>query len=257
MKIFQVDAFTDKVFKGNPAAICPLESWISDELMQQIAGENNLSETAFIVQEDEFVNIRWFTPKTEVDLCGHATLAAAHVIFNHLGYTNNDITFKYGGGTLHVKKDQDKLIMDFPAVLSVRTEITESIISILGKTPVDVFKARDLMVVFKSEKEILEIEPDFTQMKIIKHLGVIVTAPGNEVDFVSRFFAPNAGIDEDPVTGSAHCMLIPYWAKRLRKNNLEAIQLSKREGILSCKLKGERVEISGRAITYLEGEIYI
>lgn len=257
MKLFQVDAFANQVFKGNPAAVCPLDNWLSDEVMQQIAMENNLSETAFFVHENEFVNIRWFTPIQEVDLCGHATMAAAHVIFNHLGYTNNDITFNYGGGTLYVKQCQDKLIMNFPAVIPIRSEITENIISILGIHPVEIFEARDLMVVFKTEKDILDIEPDFTQMKIIKHLGVIVTAPGNEVDFVSRFFAPNAGIDEDPVTGSAHCMLIPYWAKRLRKNDLDAIQISKREGILSCKLKGERVEISGKAVTYLEGEIFI
>ncbi len=257
MKLYQVDAFTNQVFKGNPAAVCPLDNWISDDLMQQIAMENNLAETAFFVHENEIVNIRWFTPIQEVDLCGHATLAAAHVIFNHLGYTKNVIIFKYNDGNLYVKQDQNKLVMDFPAVFGMKSEISKNIISILGKHPIEIFQARDLMVVYKTEQEILDIKPNLTEMRKLNHLGVIITAPGKDVDFVSRFFAPNAGIDEDPVTGSAHCMLIPYWAKRLRKNSLEAIQLSKREGILSCKLLGERVKISGNAVTYLEGEIFI
>lgn len=255
MRIYQVDAFTDHVFGGNPAAVCPLESWISDEKMQQIAMENNLSETAFFVNEEGIFHIRWFTPEMEIDLCGHATLASAHVIFNHLNYEKEVIKFQYARGTLSVKKNQELLSMDFPVITSEKTEITELIIKSLGKKPLEVFTARDLLVVFESEQDILNLKPDFNEMAKIDHLGVIVTAHGNKVDFVSRFFAPSAGINEDPVTGSAHCMLIPFWAKRLGKNTLEALQLSKRIGKLSCEFKGERVDISGKAITYMTGEI--
>ena len=257
MKFYQVDAFIDHVFGGNPAAVCPLENWLTDEKMQQIAMENNLSETAFFVQKKDSVYIRWFTPEMEIDLCGHATLASAHVIFNHMGYKNDVIKFRYGGGKLSVTKDQDLLCMDFPAVISEKTKITDTIVLSLGKQPLEVLKARDLMVVFETEKEILAIEPDFIIMASIEHLGVIVTAPGDNVDFVSRFFAPRAGINEDPVTGSAHCMLIPYWADRLGKSKLNALQLSKRTGKLSCEYKGDRVEIAGKAVTYLVGDIKI
>ena len=257
MKIYQVDAFTDYVFGGNPAAVCPLENWLSDEKMQQISMENNLSETAFFVQENDSVYIRWFTPEMEIDLCGHATLASAHVIFNHMGYKKEVIKFRYGGGKLSVKKDQDLLYMDFPAVISEKTKITDEIVLSLGKQPLEVLKARDLMVVFETEKEILALEPDFIIMATIEHLGMIATAPGDNVDFVSRFFAPRAGINEDPVTGSAHCMLIPYWADRLGKSKLRALQLSKRKGKLFCEFKGERVEIAGKAVTYLVGNINI
>ena len=257
MKIYQVDAFTDHVFGGNPAAVCPLNYWISDEKMQQISMENNLSETAFFVQENGHFHIRWFTPEMEIDLCGHATLASAHVIFNHLHYQNKRIEFRYGGGKLFVQKYGELLSMDFPAVRSTKTEITDQISVALGKVPINVYKARDLMVVFESEKDILDLEPDFVEMAKINCLGVIATAPGKKVDFVSRFFAPRAGINEDPVTGSAHCMLIPFWAERLTKNKLEALQLSKRVGSLSCEFKGERVEIAGKAVTYLIGEINI
>lgn len=257
MKIYQVDAFTDQVFGGNPAAVCPLEQWLPDEKMQQIAQENNLSETAFFVQEDDLIHIRWFTPDMEIDLCGHATLASAHVIFNHMNYKNPVIRFRYGEGKLSVKNNQQMLSMDFPAVSSEKAEITDQIVLSLGKKPLEVYKARDLMVVFDNEKEILDLDPDFIKMVNIDHLGVIATAPGNAVDFVSRFFAPRAGISEDPVTGSAHCMLIPFWADRLGKNKLDAMQLSKRGGKLACEFKGERVEISGKAVTYLIGEINI
>lgn len=257
MKIYQVDAFTDQVFGGNPAAVCPLDQWLPEEKMQQIAEENNLSETAFFVQEDDLFHIRWFTPEMEIDLCGHATLASAHVIFNHLNYENDVIRFEYGGGNLSVKNNNEMLTMDFPAVSSEKDEVTDQIVLSLRKKPLEVFKARDLMAVFKNEKEILELEPDFIEMANIEHLGVIATAPGNSVDFVSRFFAPRAGISEDPVTGSAHCMLIPFWAKQLGKDRMEAVQLSRRRGKLSCEFKGARVEISGRAVTYLVGEINI
>jgi PhzF family phenazine biosynthesis protein len=257
MKIYQVDAFTDRVFGGNPAAVCPLEEWLPEEKMQQIAEENNLSETAFFVKEDDLVHIRWFTPEMEIDLCGHATLASAHVIFNHMNYKEDVIRFRYGEGNLSVKNNRKMLSMDFPAVRSEKAEITDQIVLSLGKKPLEAFVARDLMVVFENEKEILGLEPDFVKMVNIDQLGVIATAPGDSVDFVSRFFAPRAGISEDPVTGSAHCMLIPFWADRLGKNKLEAMQLSRRKGKLSCELKGKRVGISGYAVTYLIGEINI
>lgn len=257
MRIYQIDAFTDHVFGGNPAAVCPLENWLTDEKMQQIAMENNLSETAFFVQENDSFYIRWFTPEMEIDLCGHATLASAHVIFFHMGYKNEVIKFRYGKGKLSVKKGLELLYMDFPAVNSEKTKITVKIVLSLGKQPLEVLKARDLMVVFKTEKEIMELEPNFIELASIDHFGMIATAPGDNVDFVSRFFAPRAGINEDPVTGSAHCMLIPYWADRLGKNKLNALQLSKRKGKLSCEYKGDRVEIGGKAFTYLVGEINI
>ena len=257
MKLYQVDAFTDRVFGGNPAAICPLESWPTDEKMQQIAMENNLSETAFFVKSNDVFEIRWFTPDIEIDLCGHATLASAHVIFNHMAYDHDVIRFQYGGGFLTVKKDQDMLSMNFPAVKSEKTEITDQLFLSLGKQPLEAFKARDLMALFESEKDILNLKPDLNKMVEIDHLGVIVTAPGENVDFVSRFFAPNAGINEDPVTGSAHCMLIPFWAKRLGKNSLKAQQISKRGGNLSCENKGDRVEIAGNSVTFMVGDINI
>ena len=256
MKIYHVDAFTNQVFGGNPAAVCPLDHWISDLKMQQIAMENNLSETAFFVKKDNDYFIRWFTPEIEIDLCGHATLASAHVIYNHLNNKEEVINFQYGGGNLSVCKKGDLLSMDFPSIHSDQTEVSDLILSSVGKKPNEAYKARDLMIVFNSENDIKELEPDFTQMTKIDVLGVIATAPGDKVDFVSRFFAPNAGINEDPVTGSAHCMLIPFWAKRLHKNDLSAIQLSKRMGKLTCSYKGDRVEIAGQAITYLTGEIY-
>ena len=233
MEIYQVDAFTDHVFGGNPAAVCPLDSWISDEEMQHIAMENNLSETAFFVKEGDIFHIKWFTPEIEIDLCGHATLASAHVIFHHLNHDKDIINFRYGGGELAVRKNQDLLSMDFPAISAEKTEVNDQIIKSLGKKPVELLKARDLMAVFESEEDILALEPDFIEMAQLNYLGVIATAHGNTVDFVSRFFAPSAGINEDPVTGSAHCMLIPFWARRLGKNTMEAMQLSKRMGTLS------------------------
>lgn len=257
MKIFQVDAFTDHVFGGNPAAVIPLESWCAEEKMQQIAMENNLSETAFFVKEGNQFHIKWFTPEMEIDLCGHATLASGHVIFNHLGYREDTIRFHYGGGSLSITKNNALLSMDFPSVNAEKTDISNLLSESLGGNPVELYQSRDLMVVYNSEEEIISREPDFIKMSEVDTLGVIITAPGKNVDFVSRFFAPRAGINEDPVTGSAHCMLIPYWAKRLKKNRLNALQLSKRIGKLSCEYKGERVEISGNAITYMIGEVYI
>ena len=257
MKIYQIDAFTDQLFGGNPAAVCPMESWIPDKKMQQIAMENNLSETAFLVKEGDSFHIRWFTPEMEIDLCGHATLASAHVIFNHLAYHGEMVTFQYGGGFLYVRKDGDLLCMDFPAVNSEKTHISNQMTISLGKEPKEAYESRDLMVVFDTQKDIEDLSPDFIKLFDIEHLGVIATAKGEKVDFVSRFFAPRAGINEDPVTGSAHCMLVPFWAKRLGKNKLEALQLSKRIGKLFCEFKGQRVDIAGKAVTYLIGEINV
>ena len=257
MKIYQVDAFTNQVFGGNPAAVCPLEYWLPDEKMQKIAMENNLSETAFFVREGEMFHIRWFTPEIEIDLCGHATLASAHVIFNHLGFKQSKIKFKYGGGMLYVEKEGDLLKMNFPSVISERTVLSDQIEKIIGRQPQEVYKARDLMLIYKNEQEILDLQPDYSAMADLDSLGVIATALGNNVDFVSRFFAPAAGINEDPVTGSAHCMLIPFWAERLKKNKLNALQLSQRVGTLSCESRGDRVVIAGNAVTFLEGEIQL
>ena len=257
MKIYQIDAFTDHVFGGNPAAVCPLESWLPDEFMQHIAMENNLSETAFLVRKNDVFEIRWFTPEMEIDLCGHATLASAHVIFNHLGYNKNCVHFKYAGGMLTVTRKDALLTMDFPTVNFSSTEVTDQMTNILGKKPSEALVARDLMVLFESEQDILELKPDFMAMAQMDYLGVIATAPGENIDFVSRFFAPRAGINEDPVTGSAHCMLIPYWAERLKKNSLSAMQLSKRTGHLQCEYNHDRVLISGNAVTYMIGELFI
>ncbi len=257
MKVYQVDAFTDHVFGGNPAAVVPLKEWLPEETMQKIAMENNLSETAFFVEEDDNFHIRWFTPEIEIDLCGHATLASAHVIFNYLKYQGETVRFKYAKGSLAVSKNSDLLEMDFPSVRSEETVVSDQIAKALGRKPLKAMKARDLLVLFESEKDILELKPDFVALAEMEYLGVIATAPGNKVDFVSRFFAPRAGINEDPVTGSAHCMLIPFWAQKLNKNEMDAVQLSKRIGQLHCEYKGERVLISGHAVTYLIGEINI
>jgi len=257
MKLYQVDAFTDHVFGGNPAAVIPLKEWLPDDKMQSIAMENNLSETAFFVKEEDFFHIRWFTPAMEVDLCGHATLASAHVIFNHMKYGEEIVQFRYNDGWLSVRKEKDLLIMDFPSSILQDTEISNLVIKGLGKKPVLAKKARDLMVLFHSEKDILDLNPDFATLAQIDHLGVIATAPGEKADFVSRYFGPRAGINEDPVTGSAHCMLVPFWAERLNKNIMHAMQLSKRTGHLYCEYKNDRVLISGHAVTYLRGEIQV
>ena len=257
LQIYQVDAFTDHVFGGNPAAIVPLEEWLSDDKMQKIAMENNLSETAFFVKQGDSFFIRWFTPEIEIDLCGHATLASAHVIFKHFNYEQDMIQFKYAQGLLSVKQKNDLLTMDFPSYIPQDAEVSDLAIEGLGKKPILAKKARDLLVLFESEKDIRDLDPDFSILAEINHLGVIATAPGEDVDFVSRYFAPRAGINEDPVTGSAHCMLIPFWAERLNKSEMVATQLSKRVGHINCEYKNDRVLIAGRAVTYLTGEIRI
>ncbi len=258
--IYQADAFTQKIFGGNPAAICPLNEWLTDEVMQNIAMENNLAETAFIVKENEGFRIRWFTPTIEVALCGHATLASAHIFFNHLGYSGNEISFNSKSGWLKVTKEQNnQLTLDFPAdTFDVVENFPPAIADGLKIAVRKVYKGKfDYMVVVDKQSIIENLQPDFRILAAVKSRGVLVTAAGNEVDFVSRCFFPQSGIDEDPVTGSAHTLLAPYWASVLGKNELKAIQLSARKGYLDCALAGNRVLMSGYAITYLKGEITI
>lgn len=257
--IYQADAFTDRLFGGNPAAICPLTEWLPDETMQKIALENNLAETAFFVKNENGYLLRWFTPELEIDLCGHATLASAHILFTELGYTEDTIHFNtVKAGTLTVKRDSDKYAMDFPSRPPFAAELPLGLVEALGGAkPKEVLRSRDYMLVYESEDDVLNIVPDHAALAKINTLGVIVTAPGKDVDFVSRFFAPAAGVPEDPVTGSAHCNLIPYWAGKLGKTILHAYQVSARKGELWCELKGDRVLMAGKVITYLKGNIEV
>ncbi|PSR54756.1 isomerase [Adhaeribacter arboris] len=258
-KIYQVDAFTDKVFSGNPAAVCPLEEWLSDELMQKIANENNLAETAFYVKQDGEYHLRWFTPTVEVDLCGHATLATAYVLFHHENHPG-DIVHFYSprSGPLSVTRNGEVLTLNFPTDLVAPIELTEEITAGFDLKPSFAFKGKtDYLLVFDTEEQIRNITPQLGAISKLNARGVIITAKGNEVDFVSRFFGPQSGINEDPVTGSAHTTLTPYWAGELGKSELTAIQLSERKGYLQCKHLNDRVEISGQAKLYLQGEIYL
>ena len=257
--IYQADACTSSLFGGNPAAICPLNKWLPDETMQKIASENNLAETAFFVPDGDGFKLRWFTPELEIDLCGHATLASAHIIFTELGYTKESIHFEtLKAGTLTVSRAGDKYTMDFPSRPPIVIEVPNGLVEALGgKEPKAILRSRDYFLVYDNEEDITELSPDFTALSKFDTVGFIVTARGNNSDFVSRFFAPGAGIAEDPVTGSAHCNLIPYWADKLGKNKLHAYQLSARKGELWCELKGERVLMSGNAVTYLKGEIFV
>jgi len=255
--MYQIDAFSQKVFKGNPASICPLKEWLEDEIMQKIANENNLSETAFFVKENDKFHIRWFTPTVEVDLCGHATLASAYVIFEYLNYQENEIIFNSKSGILKVRKINDKYQMDFPVQKLEKCKIPNEIIEALGRIPKDCYKAMDYLVVFEDEKDVIEANPNFEILKKLdsKIRGIIITSKSKRYDFVNRFFAPNAGINEDPVTGSAFTQLIPYWSKVFKKDELIAKQVSLRGGEVFCKLKDERVEISGYAVKYFYGQI--
>lgn len=255
--IYQVDAFTNKQFGGNPAAVCPLEQWIDDELMQKIAAENNLSETAFFVKKDSEYELRWFTPKGEIDLCGHATLGTSYIIFNYIDKNASSVKFNTKSGILEVSKDGNLLTMIFPSREAEKCEAPEALIKGLGKTPVEVYKARDYMAVFEKEEDILNLQLNMEELKKLDSVGVIVTAKGNEVDFVSRFFAPKLGVNEDPVTGSSHCTLIPYWSKVLNKKELNDLQLSERKGKLYCADLGDKVRISGEVALYLEGNILV
>ena len=256
LDIYQVDAFAEKTFEGNPAAVCPLEAWLSDEMMQAIALENNLSETAFFVKNGDAYDLRWFTPAVEVDLCGHATLASAHVLFNHLGYSDEIIRFNSRSGPLSVKKEEEMLILDFPADTIAPAEAPAGLIEAMGFPPKEVLKGKtDYMLVYRSQEVIESLQPNFDALGGVEARGVIATAPGKEHDFVSRFFAPAAGVNEDPVTGSAHTSLTPYWAAQLGKAEMSARQLSQRGGNVRVKLNGERVEIGGKAVTYMAGEV--
>jgi PhzF family phenazine biosynthesis protein len=253
---YQVDAFTDRLFGGNPAGVCPLDNWLPDEIMQNISMENNLSETAFFVPKVNRFHIRWFTPKVEVNLCGHATLASAHVIFHYLGFNREAISFESRSGILNVTREDDLLILDFPANKPSRTALPNDFVQSLNITPIQCYRGKeDYLLLYKSQQEIEALIPDFKRLEKVDARAVIVTAPGDTADFVSRFFAPRVGVDEDPVTGSAHTVLIPFWAEKLGKTEMNALQLSRRGGTLFCRLKGDRVDIGGKAVTYLKGEI--
>ncbi|WP_291780637.1 PhzF family phenazine biosynthesis protein [Cecembia sp.] len=259
LKIYQVDAFTDKVFGGNPAAVVPLTQWLPDDVLQIIARENNLSETAFYIKEGERYLLRWFTPTVEVDLCGHATLATAHVLFQHEGFEGNVITFySQRSGKLIVSKEADDLILDFPVDDVKEIQLTSDLLDCFQPSAQKAFKGKsDVVLVFEKEEDISSLQFDLSKIACIPARGVIATAPGQSVDFVSRFFGPQVGVPEDPVTGSAHTTLIPIWAEKLGKTILTAKQLSERGGKLNCKLQGDRVAIGGKAVTYLVGRIFV
>lgn len=261
LPLFQIDAFAERVFQGNPAAVCPLEAWLPEALMQAIAAENNLSETAFCVPEGEGYGLRWFTPLKEIDLCGHATLATAHVLFEHLGFAGAEIVFSTRSGALRVTRAGDRLAMDFPAKAVEPCAAPAALIEGLGRMPLEVYGGRDYLAVFADAAEVRALRPDPRRLAELDRHGVIVTAPGGaedgDVDFVSRFFVPKFGVDEDPVTGSAHCSLTPFWAARLGKATLEARQVSRRGGRLQCTLAGERVILRGRAVTYMAATIEV
>lgn len=257
--IYQVDAFASELFSGNPAAVCILDEWLDDARLQGVAAENNLSETAFVLKCDEEFQIRWFTPITEVALCGHATLASAFVIFNCLEWPENIVRFQsLRSGALSVTRNGELLEMDFPARPPSKQSVPKRLAEALNHSPVEVLStAKDLLVVLEDERAVRELKPDFPLLMQIERRGTIVSAPGDRYDFVSRFFAPRVGIQEDPVTGSAHCVLIPYWAKRLGKRQLQARQVSERGGELFCEDRGDRVTIAGKAVLYLQGIITI
>ncbi len=255
LKIYQLDAFTSHLFGGNPAAVCPLAAWLADELMQQIAMENNLSETAFIVEEENGLRIRWFTPTSEVKLCGHATLAAAWVYFHHIDPASDVVTFNSLSGALGVTRREELLTLDFPVGELQPVEAPELLIQAIGATPQECYAGEDWLVRLESEEAVRALQPDMRLLQQLAGRGVIVTAEGDDCDFVSRFFAPKYGIDEDPVTGSAHTLLTPFWAERLHKETFIARQLSPRGGELQCELRGGRVHIGGQVTPYMQGTI--
>ena len=260
MKIpfYQVDAFTSSVFSGNPAGVCLLDEWPQDAVLQSIAAENNLPETAFLVKEGAEYGLKWFTPEMEADLCGHATLASAFVLFECVDPSSDRISFNSNSGLLTVTRSDDLLTLDFPTWRAEACRTPEPLAKALGMAPVETLhSARDYMAVFDTERQVRELKPDMQGLYKLDHLGVIVTAKGTRSDFVSRYFTPRGGIDEDPVTGSAHSTLIPYWADRLKKSTLHALQISKRGGELYCQDHGDRVRIAGRAVMYLQGTIVI
>lgn len=257
LDVYQVDAFAESLFTGNPASVIPFYEWPSDDLMQKIAMENNQSETAFFVPKGEYFELRWFTPEFEIDLCGHATMAAAHVIYEHMDYSDPAVVFVTKSGRLFVDREREGIYtMDFPAWPPRELQVTERVAQSIGVRPEALYaNDRDMMAVIDSEKELRAIKPDMRLINELDCVCLIVTAKGEEHDFVSRVFCPGAGIPEDPVTGSAHCALVPYWAERLNRDTLKAYQVSRRGGALSCKLAGDRIRLSGKAMTYMRGVI--
>ncbi len=254
---YQVDAFTSNVFGGNPAGVCVLERSLPDELMQAIAAENNLAETAFYFPDGDQFQLRWFTPVMEVDLCGHATLAPAFVLFTELQYQQGVIRFKTRSGPISAELRGDTIELNFPSRPPGPCDVPDVLERALGKKPQEVFKSRDYFVVFASESEVASLQPDFGLLGQLECLGIIVTAPGENADFVSRFFAPRAGIPEDPATGSSHCSLIPFWGERLGKADLFGRQISKRGGEMFCRYLGDRVGIGGRCVIYSRGQLQV
>lgn len=255
--MYQIDAFTDRVFAGNPAAVCPLQEWLDDATMQAIAAENNLAETAFFVREGGDYRIRWFTPVLEADLCGHATLASAFVLFTELEPGRSSVTFASHSGGLTVTRDGERLTLDFPALTTDRCAAPPLLAEALGAEPLEVRRGMDYLVVVENEAAVRALQPRMELLAQLDARGVIVTARGETADFVSRFFAPAAGIPEDPVTGSAHCALVPYWAAQLGKTELHALQISARGGELWCTKAGARVRIAGQAVKFFQGTIYL
>jgi predicted PhzF superfamily epimerase YddE/YHI9 len=255
LPLYQLDAFTSRLFGGNPAAVVLLDAWLPDAVLAAIAAENNLAETAFVIPRPDVSPLRWFTPAIEVDLCGHATLAAADVLFRYRFPSHERLAFSTKSGELAVTRAGALLKMDFPARPGKPVAVTDALVAALGARPRAAYLARDLLAIFDSESEVRALHPDFARIEALDAFAVIVSAPGDKIDFVSRFFAPGAGVPEDPVTGSAHCTLVPYWAARLAKNALSAQQVSARGGDLLCELCGERVLIAGQVVEYLRGEI--
>jgi PhzF family phenazine biosynthesis protein len=255
--VYQVDAFASELFRGNPAAVCPLETWLPDHVMQAIAAENNLAETAFFCRENGRYRLRWFTPESEIDLCGHATLASAYVVFEHLNSSLSEVAFDTRSGELVVKRRRSLLELDLPSRPLTPIETPPGLAEALGGNPIWVGKSRDWVAVFETEDQVKNLKPDLGALAKLPIFAVAVTAPGHDVDFVSRFFAPAEGVPEDPVTGSAHCNLVPYWAERLGKTLLRARQVSRRGGDLECELAGDRVLLRGGAVLYLTGTIHL
>lgn len=259
LELYQIDTFTRNIFSGNPACVVPLEEWLPDEILFKITQENAVAETAFFIEKANEIHLRWFTPEVEMDLCGHATLAAAYCLFQHLDFSRDEVIFQSKSGELKVLKDKDAYIMELPSRMPVKSELPDSIFKALNRKPMEVYKSRDYVLIYETQEEIenIEINRNYFDQINLGTGGVIVTAKGEESDFVSRFFTPQASILEDPVTGSAHCSLVPFWAERLAKDKLKAIQVSNRKGYLDCINKKDKVILKGNAKTYLKGTIYL